>query len=107
MTKWIQSREIAVTAKYLLPCRCGQNTTVEPCEAGETVVCRCGTSVQVPTMLEMSALEPVPAEPVPPHSPDAWRWQQSLVLLGCVSLIFAAVLACLFFSLLGESRRPK
>ena len=27
---------------YLLPCRCGEQTVVEPCQAGETAVCLCG-----------------------------------------------------------------
>jgi hypothetical protein len=47
-------------------------------------------------MLEMKALEPAPTVAALPASREAWRWQHAIVLLGCVSVILAAVLACVF-----------
>ena len=45
-------------AKYLLPCSCGRKMPVEPRQAGQSVDCACGESLEIPTMLAMSALEP-------------------------------------------------
>ena len=84
--------------KYLLPCRCGQNSVVEPRQAGEMVVCRCGLSVQVPTMREIMALEPAPAEPLGPRSQKAWGWPQAMMLLGCGFIVVAVVLAGVFWA---------
>jgi hypothetical protein len=79
-----------VSVKYLLPCRCGQNVVVEPRQAGQTVVCACGQSLPVPTMLEVTALEPAPVEPETPQAGgSAWGWRQALVLLGGLMLLVA------------------
>jgi heme A synthase len=75
-----------VSTKYLLPCRCGRQITVELREAGETAVCPCGQSLPIPTMLEMTALEPVLAEASPP-SEHVWEWQHRMLLLGGTLLL--------------------
>ena len=79
-----------MNAKYLLPCRCGRQMTVEPREAGQTSLCPCGQSLLIPTMLEITRLEPAPAETsLPPKAAGAgptpccsrglrWLWWQSL-----------------------------
>jgi hypothetical protein len=77
-----------VSAKYLLPCRCGRQITVEPREAGETAVCPCGQSLLIPTMREMATLEPVLAEASPP-SERVWGWRQGMMVLGGALLLFA------------------
>ena len=79
-----------MTAKYLLPCACGQQTTVEPRQAGETIPCSCGRSLQVPTMLDITALEPVPPESVPEPSRSTWGLKHQLRLVGIV-LVLAAL----------------
>jgi hypothetical protein len=82
-----------VSAKYLLPCRCGQQVVVEPRQAGETVVCSCGQTLPIPGMLEMAALEAAPPAEMPPPPPGgAWGWRQRMVMFGTVMLV-GAVLA--------------
>jgi len=90
-----------VSTKYLFPCRCGRQITVEPREAGETTVCPCGQSLLIPTMLEMAGLEPAPVE-APAPSAERWGWQHRLLLVGG-TLLAAAIIAgvCLHWS------RPK
>jgi hypothetical protein len=78
----------SVSTKYLLPCRCGRQITVEIREAGETVACPCGKSLAIPTMLEMAALEVAPDE-APSPSADAWNWPHRLLLLGSMLLAVA------------------
>ncbi len=81
-----------MSSKYLLPCRCGQQIAIEPRQAGETVVCRCGATLPTPRMLEIMALEPVPAESDPPPSGVGWGWRQRTKLLGVI-LLSATIIA--------------
>ncbi|MBU4273778.1 MAG: hypothetical protein KKE86_09145 [Planctomycetes bacterium] len=81
-----------MSSKYLLPCRCGQQIAIEPRQAGETVVCRCGASLHAPRMLEIMALEPAPAESGPPPSGVGWGWRQRTKLLGVI-LLSATIIA--------------
>lgn len=84
-------RSYSVTLKYVLPCHCGLEVVVEPRQAGETVVCSCGSSLQVPTMLEMTSLDPAPQDSVSPQAPaTGWGMSHQLVLLG-TTLTLAAV----------------
>jgi hypothetical protein len=78
-----------VTVKYLLPCACGHNVLVEPRQAGESVVCACGSPLAVPTLLGITALERVEEEPEPQASPGQWGRRQRLLLLGTVVFAFA------------------
>jgi hypothetical protein len=70
---------------------------VEPRRAGETIVCSCGESLQVPTMLEMAALEPAPPEPVAPSSGPAWNWRQGMLLLGGFFVLAAIVIGAVVY----------
>jgi hypothetical protein len=79
-----------VSAKYLLPCHCGQHVVVEPRQAGETVVCSCGVLIQVPTMLGMKALEPAMEETFRANAD--WGWPHRTLLVGLV-LVAAAIAA--------------
>lgn len=78
---------------YLLPCCCGRTIPVEPPQAGEAIQCTCGKTVQVPTLLEMTALER--SEPEVPASPPSagWGWPQRLVLFGVVMAAASCVAA--------------
>lgn len=49
----VPTERTKVSSKYLLPCLCGQQIPIEPRQAGETVACRCGISLQAPTMRKM------------------------------------------------------
>jgi hypothetical protein len=77
-----------VSAKYLLPCRCGRQIVVEPREAGQSSSCPCGNSLLIPAMLEMSRLEPAPVETTQPAE-GAWGWQHSMMFIGGALLLFA------------------
>ncbi len=79
-----------VTTKYLLPCSCGEKIPVEPRQAGQTISCTCGTSLEVPPMLQIKRLERV--EPAPEEAERAaagrrgWGAFDGLALLGGVIL---------------------
>jgi hypothetical protein len=42
--------------KYSLTCECGQSQPVEPRQAGQSLICACGKTLQVPTMLQIKRL---------------------------------------------------
>ena len=75
--------------KYLLPCSCGQKTSIEPRQAGEVLACRCGKSLKVPTMLEMAALEPAEPETAMPAKQFVWGARERLLLLGAVIVLIS------------------
>lgn len=50
---------MSTTQLYLLPCSCGEKIRVRTRHAGETVTCRCGTKLQVPTIRGLRQLETV------------------------------------------------
>jgi hypothetical protein len=85
-----------VSVKYLLPCRCGRQITVEPREAGQTSVCPCGQTLPIPTMREMTGLELAPVETSRPPE-RAWGWQHRVSLLGATLLATAVVGGVLLF----------
>jgi hypothetical protein len=81
-----------VTAKYLLPCACGRQSIVEPRQAGQTIVCPCGASLDVPTMRDITALEPAPDVVVGDAPAQAvWGRNQRLLFQGIV-IVLAAIL---------------
>ncbi len=86
-----------MSERYLLPCRCGQQITVEPRQAGETVVCGCGQQLQVPRLREVMALEPAPAESAPPPSAAVWGWRQMIRLIGVILLAASLVIGGVLF----------
>src|SRR4051794_36916866 len=69
-------------SQFSLPCSCGQRLTVAANQAGELVRCRCGLTVEVPTLRELNRLERVADRSPPP--PAAWSKRQGLILLGAV-----------------------
>jgi hypothetical protein len=78
-----------VIVKYLLPCACGRQIVVEPRQAGQMIPCACGASLQAPTLLDMTALEPAPMISVSPSPPATWGLKSRLRLLGAVLLLLA------------------
>jgi hypothetical protein len=84
-----------VTAKYLLPCSCGQQVVIEPRQAGETIPCFCGAPLQVPTLLDMAALDPAPPELAATPPAPTWGWKHRLQLSGVVLLLLAIILGVL------------
>ncbi len=86
-----------MNAKYLLPCSCGRKIPVQLRQAGETVTCECGTSIEVPTLLGLKKLElaEVPAEPktVKPH----WTFGHGLIFAGELVILFAILIGVRLF----------
>lgn len=78
-------------AKYLLPCSCGQTVVIEPRQAGQSLVCACGKTLSIPTVLQIRNLELAQE----PSQPAAKRWggRQQLILVGTVVVLAAMVLA--------------
>jgi hypothetical protein len=69
-----------MSEKFLLPCECGQKVVVERKQAGTTVTCVCGKSLEVPTIRGFAELvrHDVAEEDLPP----IWGLWQGLVFLG-------------------------
>lgn len=81
-----------MAAKYLLPCPCGQQIVVQPRQAGETITCSCGASLQVPTLLDMTGLDLAPPESAAPTPPSvAWGLRHRLLFLGMFLVVAAVV----------------
>jgi len=74
-----------MTAKYLLPCSCGRNTTVQASQAGEVVRCACGQELEVPTMRKLSELA-LSNEAAADEKP-LWTMRQGIAFLGLVAIV--------------------
>jgi hypothetical protein len=69
-----------MSAKYLLPCRCGQRLEVDASQSGLTVSCSCGESLVVPTLRGLRKLERTGSEPEPRHF--AWGAREGTIVIG-------------------------
>jgi hypothetical protein len=90
------SKGIFVAIHYLLPCRCGRKKPVVQRQAGQTIVCDCGVSLEIPTLLELTALEQCaaePAEPIRSRAKHGWGIRQRFALAGFTSVLLSAGLA--------------
>jgi len=81
-----------MTKHYLLPCSCGQKLAVAPRQAGESITCPCGSTLEVPPLVRMKALEPVSPEAerasalrAAPQRPP-WSRRQAGLFFGIVLL---------------------
>jgi hypothetical protein len=75
--------------KYLLSCSCGLSVNVEPRQAGQTVVCACGKTLQVPSLSKLKAL-PVAAEneaPVKAVKKNTGLLRKAFFIIGFVLLV--------------------
>jgi hypothetical protein len=81
-----------VSAKYLLPCECGQHVTVESRQAGESIVCACGKPLSVPTVLQMRTLELAPESLADAQrTTRVWGGGDRMLLMGTVLLLVVVV----------------
>lgn len=78
-----------MTTKYLLPCECGNQVTVDATQAGLTVECTCGKELQVPTMRGLANCERASEEVAPPTS--TWGAAQGMLLLGISVLLLGLI----------------
>ena len=76
--------------QYLLPCpACGAKTQVDVKQAGETIACKCGQPLSVPTLRGLRDLEH--AEQTGPSVPTKTRWSPLQGILFSVGLVAALV----------------
>jgi len=88
--------------KYLLPCSCGKDVPIETSQAGGNVLCDCGLSVQVPSLLKIKKLPLVGEAQVQsaatatkamvstPKAPSGDRVHLSIFWIGLVLTIAAS-----------------
>ncbi|MFO0899933.1 MAG: hypothetical protein U0836_21080 [Pirellulales bacterium] len=76
-------------AQYYLPCACGQRHLVSAAQAGQTLTCVCGATLDVPTLRGLAALEVVPERASAPRS--SWGPRQGVMLVAAL-LVVAALL---------------
>jgi hypothetical protein len=77
---------------FLLPCpACGETTSVELGQAGGTVACACGASVDVPTMRELRALPQTEQADARAGAAPLWGLKQGLLLAGVLLLLATAI----------------
>lgn len=85
-----------MSARYLLPCRCGKRIPVEQRQAGESIQCGCGVLLEVPALRAIRALE---MEEVGPElvaaqaSAPTWGVLQGTALLGAAIALAALAIA--------------
>jgi hypothetical protein len=89
--------EVSASMKYLLPCpACNSPLPVETGQAGQTIRCTCGNSVEVPSIRGLRTLEPL-ADERPAAS--TWTKRKGLLFLGAAlsigGLIAAGAVAAL------------
>ena len=76
--------------QYLLPCpACGEKTQVDARQAGETVPCKCGHRLSVPTLRGLRELET--AKDTGPAPPTKTRWSPLQGVLFSLGLVAALV----------------
>ncbi|NLY02209.1 MAG: hypothetical protein GXY83_39495 [Rhodopirellula sp.] len=83
-------------ARYLLPCSCGREITVETGQAGQTIRCSCGAEQEVPTLMRMSSLRRAEQAATAPPS-RRWGLRQRLLLVGALIALPALALAAYLF----------
>lgn len=87
--------------KYLLTCRCGRSVPVESNQAGLSVSCACGETIDVPSFRELSSTARVIATDTPESASLQTQWgpREATIFLGLALMATAAgVGAYLFFN---------
>lgn len=87
-----------MSAKYLVPCQCGEKIAIDAAQAGQTLTCFCGAKVVAPTMRGLGALERLEEtkKPAKPGSEPQRKWSRAQgglfsggVIVALLSLIVA------------------
>jgi hypothetical protein len=77
-------------AKYLLTCNCGAALPVDVGQAGERVICQCGSSVEVPPLRKLRHL---PMETGPTEKSASWNARRgitaTLIILAAIPALVA------------------
>ena len=78
-----------MNAMYLLPCSCGRKVPVQLRQAGETIKCDCGISLEVPTLTGMKSLQKSEAVEEPKIAKTAWTTGHRLTFFGGLVILVA------------------
>ncbi len=90
---------------YLLPCPgCGQKLTVSSAQAGQSLQCGCGRSIEVPAMRGLQNLEVI-ADAGRPQS--TWTRRKGLVFLGSAIVVVAACFGGYLWSKMPGNANPE
>jgi hypothetical protein len=94
---WLSSVTGKLAMKYLLSCpACNSRLPVETGQAGQTIRCGCGSSVEVPSVRGLRALEQVADER---PAAATWTKRKGLMFLGAAMSASALVGAAAVFAL--------
>ncbi|MGA2797531.1 MAG: hypothetical protein ABSE63_08145 [Thermoguttaceae bacterium] len=74
---------------YLLPCSCGRKIAVQLRQAGETVKCECGNSIDVPTLSNIKKLERFQSPAEPKTVQSYWTFEHGLIFAGGLVILVA------------------
>ncbi len=77
--------------RYLVSCSCGKHIPVEKQQAGETLRCECGATVDVPSLLALTRLPPADDPDSSQPSARPWGLAQQMTLIGALVLGFGLV----------------
>jgi hypothetical protein len=81
-----------VNTMYLLPCSCGRKIPVQLRQAGETIKCECGASLEVPTLTGIKTLQKSEATAEPRIAKTAWTTGHRLTFFGGLVILAGIVL---------------
>jgi len=75
------ARHTPLVNKYYIPCSCGKRISVDTRQAGQTVVCECGTNLEVPTLRQLAQLAER-VDPPPTVARKPWGPRERVLLFG-------------------------
>ncbi len=79
-----------MSQKFALKCTCGATIPVEIRQAGESISCQCGVTLEIPKLRDLRQLEPV-AEQTVARPRAGWSMLQgSLFVVGLCALVLSA-----------------
>jgi len=91
---------------YLLPCSCGEKLQVEIRQAGESIVCTCGKSLDIPTLRALRQLDSV-SEPSNPSARSRWSPLQGVLFVaGSALLIISLATNTFLLLIIREGAKP-
>ena len=89
-----------MAVQYLLPCECGSTTPIDTSQAGGSVVCSCGETLEVPSLRAIRDLTPLSET----TEVRKYQWNPTAGLLFVSGLIIAITGGGVAFSMHRYSR---
>ena len=81
--------EMIISDTYLLPCSCGRKIPVQLRQAGETLACECGASLEVPKLSGIKKLEQAEPQDAPKPAREQWSLGHGMIFVGGLFIICA------------------